>query len=143
MALKRVHDVVCISWAADEEILAIWGERKRGDEDGARGVADECKGGVLECDGKERSFVEIGLIIEENARIVVDGDCKDETRGVVGDDGGSGEGQETSAKLRTQVPQSDGLVHGCRHEAIVDRWDVEWDDSALVASEVAYVFVVV
>ena len=97
MTLKRVHDVVCISWTTDEEILAIWGERKRGDEDGPRRVTDECKGGVLECDGKEGSFVEIGLIIEKNTRIIVDSDCKDETRGVVCDNGGSGEGQETSA----------------------------------------------
>jgi len=51
----------------------------------------------LECDGKEGSFVEIGLIIEKNTRIIVDSDCKDETRGVVCDNGGSGEGQETSA----------------------------------------------
>lgn len=44
---------------------------------------------------------------------------------------------------RTQIPQSQGLVHGAREERVLDRADAQRHYLLSVAWEVSYVFVVV
>ena len=78
-----------VTGSTDKQPLSICGEGDGGHERGSRRVRNFVQGKVVEVDVEEGFFVKVFRIVEIDPLVDVEADSKDDTIGVVGNNGRS------------------------------------------------------